>query len=178
MRGGRHVRVIRREEIYRGRVITVRRDLIELDGKERVWDVVAHPGAVVVLPVDGDDVLLVRQYRYAAGEALLELVAGACEPGEDPAETAQRELQEEAGFRAGRLTKLAEFYSAPGFCTEKLHLFAAEELTPSRLPMDEDERIELVRLPLDEVVRMAVAGELRDAKTLAGVLLYARLRGR
>jgi len=172
------VRVIRREEIYRGRVITVRRDLIELDGKERVWDVVAHPGAVVVLPVDGDDVLLVRQYRYAAGEALLELVAGACEPGEDPAETAQRELQEEAGFRAGRLTKLAEFYSAPGFCTEKLHLFAAEELTPSRLPMDEDERIELVRLPLDEVVRMAVAGELRDAKTLAGVLLYARLRGR
>ena len=89
-----------------------------------------------------------------------------------------RELQEEAGFRAGRLTKLAEFYSAPGFCTEKLHLFAAEELTPSRLPMDEDEQIELVRVSLDEAVRMALAGELRDAKTLAGVLLYARLRGR
>ncbi|BAD40810.1 NUDIX hydrolase [Symbiobacterium thermophilum] len=172
------MRVIRQEEIYRGRVIAVRRDLIDLDGKERTWDVVAHPGAVVVLPVDGDDLLMVRQYRYAAGETLLELVAGGLEPGEDPAEAAQRELQEEAGFRAGRLIRLAEFYSAPGFCTEKLHLFAAEELTPSRLPMDEDEQIELVRLSLDEALRMALAGELRDAKTLAGVLLYARLRGR
>ncbi|MBY6277406.1 NUDIX hydrolase [Symbiobacterium thermophilum] len=172
------MRVIRQEEIYRGRVIAVRRDRIDLDGKERTWDVVAHPGAVVVLPVDGDDLLMVRQYRYAAGETLLELVAGGLEPGEDPAEAAQRELQEEAGFRAGRLIRLAEFYSAPGFCTEKLHLFAAEELTPSRLPMDEDEQIELVRLSLDEALRMALAGELRDAKTLAGVLLYARLRGR
>ncbi|MBY6274312.1 MAG: hypothetical protein CW346_19395 [Bacillaceae bacterium] len=172
------MRVIRQEEIYRGRVITVRRDLIDLEGKERTWDVVAHPGAVVVLPVDQGDLLMVRQYRYAAGETLLELVAGTLEPGEDPAATAQRELQEEAGFRAGRLIRLAEFYSAPGFCTEKLHLFAAEELTPSRLPMDEDEQIELVRVSLDEAVRMALAGELRDAKTLAGVLLYARLRGR
>ncbi|MFB5083436.1 NUDIX hydrolase [Symbiobacterium thermophilum] len=172
------MRVIRQEEIYRGRVIAVRRDRIDLDGKERTWDVVAHPGAVVVLPVDGDDLLMVRQYRYAAGETLLELVAGGLEPGEDPAEAAQRELQEETGFRAGRLIRLAEFYSAPGFCTEKLHLFAAEELTPSRLPMDEDEQIELVRLSLDEALRMALAGELRDAKTLAGVLLYARIRGR
>ena len=172
------MRLIRQDEIYRGRVFTVRRDVVEVDGKERTWDVVAHPGAVVVLPVDGDDLLLVRQYRHPAGETLLELVAGTCEPGEDPADTAQRELQEEAGFRAGRMAKLAEFFSAPGFCSEKLHLFVAEELTPARLPMDEDEEIELVRLSLDEAVRMALGGELRDAKTLAGVLLYARRRGR
>ncbi|MEW8977564.1 MAG: NUDIX hydrolase [Symbiobacterium sp.] len=172
------MKVVKRDEIFRGRVITVRRDLVELDGRERTWDVVAHPGAVVVLAVDGDDLLFVRQYRYAAGEELLELVAGTCEPGEDPATTAERELQEEAGFRARRLTKLCEFYSAPGFCTEKLHLFLAEELEPSRLPMDEDEQIALVRLSLDEALRMALAGELRDAKTLAGVLLYARRRGR
>ncbi len=169
---------IRQEEVYRGRVITVRRDTVQLDGRERAWDVVAHPGAVVVLAVDGDELLFVRQYRYAAGEELLELVAGTCEPGEDPAATAERELQEEAGFRAERLTKLGEFYSAPGFCTEKLHLYVAEDLTPSRLPMDDDEQITLVRLSLDEALRMAVAGELRDAKTLAGVLLYARHRGR
>lgn len=172
------MRLIRQEEIYRGRVFTVRRDVVEMDGKARTWDVVAHPGAVVVLPVDGDDLLFVRQYRHAAGETLLELVAGTCEPGEDPAVTAQRELQEEAGFRAGRLTKLAEFFSAPGFCSELLQLFVAEELTPGRLPMDDDEQIELVRLSLDEAVDMALAGELRDAKTLAGVLLYARHRGR
>nr|WP_245301831.1 NUDIX hydrolase [Symbiobacterium terraclitae] len=170
--------MIRQEEVYRGRVITVRRDTVQLDGRERAWDVVAHPGAVVVLAVDGDELLFVRQYRYAAGEELLELVAGTCEPGEDPAATAERELQEEAGFRARRMTKLAEFYSAPGFCTEKLHLYVAEDLTPSRLPMDDDEQITLVRLSLDEALRMAVAGELRDAKTLAGVLLYARHRGR
>ncbi|MBP2016710.1 ADP-ribose pyrophosphatase [Symbiobacterium terraclitae] len=172
------MKLIRQEEVYRGRVITVRRDTVQLDGRERAWDVVAHPGAVVVLAVDGDELLFVRQYRYAAGEELLELVAGTCEPGEDPAATAERELQEEAGFRARRMTKLAEFYSAPGFCTEKLHLYVAEDLTPSRLPMDDDEQITLVRLSLDEALRMAVAGELRDAKTLAGVLLYARHRGR
>lgn len=171
------MKVVRQDEVFRGRVITVRRDTVELDGRERAWDVVAHPGAVVVLAVDGDELLFVRQYRYAAGEELLELVAGTCEPGEDPAATAERELQEEAGFRAGRLTKLGEFYSAPGFCTEKLHLFLAEDLTPSRLPMDDDEQITLVRLSLEEALRMALAGELRDAKTLAGVLLYARRRG-
>jgi len=172
------VKLIKQDEVYRGRVIAVRRDTVEQDGREHAWDVVAHPGAVVVLAVDGDELLFVRQYRYAAGEELLELVAGTCEPGEDPASTAERELQEEAGFKAGRLTKLAEFYSAPGFCSEKLHLFLAEDLTPSRLPMDDDEEITLVRLSLDEALRMALAGELRDAKTLAGVLLYARRRGR
>jgi len=168
----------RSEEIYHGRVITVRRDLVEAEGTERAWDVVAHPGAVVVLAVDGEELLFVRQYRYAAGESLLELVAGTCEPGEEPLSTADRELQEEAGFKAGRLTPLCEFYSAPGFCSERLHLFLAEELTPSRLPMDDDEEITLERYTLDEALRMALAGELRDAKTLAGVLLYAQRRGR
>ncbi len=168
---------IRSEEIHKGRVITIRRDTLRMpDGKEMVRDVVAHPGAVVVLAVDGDDLLFVRQYRYAAGEELLELVAGTCEPGEEPAVTADRELQEEAGFKAGRLTKLGEIYSAPGFCSELLHLYMAENLTPSRLPGDEDEEIELERIPADQAIRLAVTGQIRDAKTLAGVLLYAQLR--
>lgn len=171
------MRLLKRDEIYQGRVIKVCRDRVEVDGAERTWDVVQHPGAVVVLAVDGDDLLFVRQYRYAAGEPLLELVAGTREPGEEPLATADRELQEEAGFKAGRLTPLGEFYSAPGFCSEKLHLFLAEELTPSRLPGDEDEQIELERHSLQEAVRMALAGELRDAKTLAGVLLYAQRQG-
>lgn len=168
---------IRSEEIHRSRVFTVRRDTLRLaDGREMVRDVVEHPGAVVVLAVDGDDLLFVRQYRYAAGESLLELVAGTCEPGEEPALTAHRELQEEAGFKAGKLRKLGEFFSAPGFCSELLHLYLAEELTPSRLPGDEDEELTVERLPLQEAVRKCLSGEIRDAKTLAGVLLYAQSR--
>ena len=104
------------DEIYRGRVVTLRKDTIRTaEGKELKREVVAHPGAVVVLAEEGGDLLFVRQYRYAAGEELLELVAGTLEPGEEPAVTAARELQEEAGYKAGRLIKLGEFFSAPGF---------------------------------------------------------------
>lgn len=167
---------IKSEEIHRGRVFTIRQDTIRTaDGREMVRDVVAHPGAVVIVAVDGEELLFVRQYRYAADESLLELVAGTCEPGEEPAVTAGRELQEEAGFKAGRLTKIGEFFSAPGFCSELLHLYLAEDLTPSRLPGDEDEEIEVERIPLQEAVRMARSGEIRDGKTLAGVLLYAAI---
>lgn len=168
---------IKSEEIYRGRVINLRKDTLRLpDGKEIQRDVVEHGGAVVIVAEEGGDLLFVRQYRYAAGESLLELVAGTREPGEDPAVTAGRELQEEAGYKAGKITKIGEFYSAPGFCSELLHLYLAEDLTPSRLPGDEDEEIEVERYPLAEAVRMALAGEFRDAKTLAGVLLYAQHR--
>lgn len=165
------------EPIYQGRVFRVRKDTLRLaTGQQVQRDVVEHPGAVVIVAVDGDELLFVRQYRYAAGEELLELVAGTREPGEEPMVTAGRELQEEAGFKAGKITKIGEFFSAPGFCSELLHLYMAEELTPSRLPGDEDEEIDVVRLTLAEAVRMALAGEIRDAKTLAGVLLYAQIR--
>ncbi|HEY3364621.1 MAG TPA: NUDIX hydrolase [Symbiobacteriaceae bacterium] len=169
--------VIRSEEIYQGRVIKLRKDTIRTaDGKEVQRDVIVHDGAVVIVAVEGDDLLFVRQYRHAAGEELLELVAGGMEPGEDPAETAGRELQEEAGFKAGKLTKLGEIFSAPGFCSELLHLYLAEELTPSKLPGDDDEEIEVERMSLDAAIQMALAGQFRDAKTLAGVLLYAQRR--
>jgi ADP-ribose pyrophosphatase len=168
---------VRSEELYRGRVVTLKKDTLRLpDGKEIQREVVTHPGAVVVVAEEGGELLFVRQYRYAADESLLELVAGTREPGEDPAVTAGRELQEEAGFKAGKITKIGEFYSAPGFCSELLHLYLAEELTTSRLPGDEDEEIEVERYSLQEAVRMALAGDLRDAKTLAGVLLYAQYR--
>lgn len=166
---------IRSEEIYKGRVVTLRKDTLRTpEGKELHREVVAHPGAVVVIAEHEGELLFVSQYRYAAGEEMLELVAGTCEPGEDPLVTAGRELQEEAGYKAGRLTKIGEFYSAPGFCSELLHLYLAEELTPSRLPGDEDEQIEVVRHPLQAALQMALEGRLRDAKTLAGVLLYAQ----
>jgi ADP-ribose pyrophosphatase len=168
---------VKTEPIYKGHVINVHKDTLRTpEGKEFARDVVEHPGAVVLVAVDGEELLFVRQYRYAAQESLLELVAGTREPGEEPAVTAGRELQEEAGFKAGKITKLGEFFSAPGFCSELLHLFVAEELSPSRLEGDEDEEIEVERYTLDQATRMALAGEIRDAKTLAGVLLYAQYR--
>lgn len=168
-------RVIDSRSVLKSRVFQVRHDQVEMPGGEVVGrDVIIHPGAVVVLGLNPDGLIpFVRQYRHAAGEDLLELVAGTLEPGEDPEEASQRELQEEVGYRAGTITKLAEFYSAPGFCSELLHLYLATDLTPSRLPGDEDERIEVELLSVDEALEMARAGKLRDAKTLAGVLLYA-----
>jgi ADP-ribose pyrophosphatase len=163
--------------IYQGRVIDVRADVVRRsDGHEHVVDVVGHPGGVVIVAEDGGQLLFVRQYRHAVGAELLELPAGTLEPGEEPEPAANRELEEEAGFRAGRLTYLGGVHSAPGFCSELLHLYLAEELTPSRRPMDEDEEITLVRLTPDEALRRAAAGELRDAKTLAALLLYFERR--
>lgn len=169
------MKTVRSEEILRSRVYTIRRDVVQMDdGREFERHVIAHPGAVVILAEEGQEILFVRQYRHAAGESLLELVAGTLEPGEDPAETAARELQEEAGYKAGKLTKLGEFFSAPGFCSELLHLYLAEDLTPSRLPGDEDEEITVERYTLEQATQMALSGQFRDAKTLAGVLLYAQ----
>lgn len=167
------------ETIYQGKMLRVRRDMVQLtpDGPAFERVVVSHPGAVVVVPLTAaGEVLLVRQYRYAAAEALLECVAGTLEPGEAPAECAAREIQEEAGVRAGRLTPLAEFYSAPGFSSEKLYLFLAEELSESRLPGDADEEIDVERMPLAEAVAMAQRGELHDAKTIVGLCLAAARR--
>lgn len=175
---GKHWTRLSSEVLLEGRVFRVRRDRLTIGGKEFVRDVVEHPGAVVMVPLLPDgQVLLVRQWRHAAGEALLELPAGTREPGEEPAATAGRELQEEVGYRAGRLTSLGAFYSAPGFCNEVLYLFLAEELTPSQLAGDEDEEIEVVALPLKEALAMAGRGELRDGKTIAGLYLAAAHRG-
>jgi ADP-ribose pyrophosphatase len=169
---------IRRDELYRSKIISVYTDQVRFpDGQVRERAVVEHPGAVVVVAEEGGELLFVRQFRYAAGETLIELVAGTLEPGEDPLTTAHRELQEEAGFKAGRMTKLGEFYSAPGFCSELLHLYLAQDLTPSRLAMDEDEEIVLERYSTSDALLMVGRGELRDAKTLAGLMLYVQHAG-
>jgi len=163
--------------IYSGRVISLRSDTVRAPtGREHVADVVAHPGGVVVVAEEGSSLLFVRQFRYPVAEDLLECVAGTLEPGEAPELAANRELEEEAGFRASHLVSLGAVYSAPGFCTELLHIFLAEGLTPSYRPQDEDEDVVLVRLAPDEALRLASAGKIRDAKTLAALLLYQKYR--
>ena len=162
--------------IYTGRAVSLDVDRVRLDdGTEAVREAVRHPGAVVLVPLDGAGrVLLVRQFRYVPGEVLLELPAGTLRRDEPPEACARRELAEETGTAAGHLEHLATFYSAPGFCDEQVHCFLATDLTPaSGAQPDDDERIEIVPTPLAEAEAMARSGRLRDAKTIAGLLLVA-----
>lgn len=157
--------------VYEGRLVGL---TVERWG-EHEREIVEHPGAVAVVPVDSEGYLtLVRQLREPARKQLLELPAGTAEPGEQPLETARRELQEECGLTGGEWRKLAAFWTTPGFCRERMHLFAAENIEPGVASPAEDEELELVRW------RVADIGdrlhEIEDAKTLAGLLLYLRTR--
>jgi len=166
------------ETVLEGRVFSVRRDLLEAGGRRFVREVVVHPGAVAVIPVDEDGMLyLVRQYRHAVGGELVEVVAGTLED-ESPRECALRELEEEAGFQASELVKLAEFYLAPGYSTELMHLFLARGLRRSHQRPDVDEKIKLLKTSLDEAVGMVLDGAIRDAKTIASLFIYRELAGR
>jgi ADP-ribose pyrophosphatase len=170
--------IIAREQVYGGRLIQVEQVTVQDDdGQVRRRDVVRHPGAVAVVGMIDGDILLVRQYRVAADRALLELPAGTLDPDEAPEACAEREMQEETGYRPGQLERLGGIYVAPGYTTEYIHLFLATDLGESRLAMDDDERIEVVRLPLAEVLAMIDRGELHDGKTIAAVLLLARRIG-
>ncbi|MEE9199461.1 MAG: NUDIX hydrolase, partial [Dehalococcoidia bacterium] len=123
-----------------------------------------------------DNVIFVRQYRKPAEEMLLEIPAGGIEPGEEPADAAQRELREETGYMAGRLERVCSFYTTPGFCTEFSHLYLATDLKHDPLQAEEDESIEVCTVPIDQVLPMIQAGEIKDGKSIAGVLLYLALR--
>ena len=173
-----------REEIistkrkFTGRLIHLDVHQVRLpDGSQSVREQITHPGAVTIVAMIEDDVLMVQQFRLASGQTLLELPAGTLEPDEDPALCAARELQEETGFRPGSLQGLGGFFVAPGYSTEYIHLFLARDLEPSLLSMDDDEFIELVRMPFKEAVQQAMDGKIIDAKTLSGLLKTARLLG-
>ncbi len=164
---------IRSEIVYSGKVFKVRVDQVQLDsGKVIKLDIVQHNGAIVIVPLDHEgNIWFVDQYRHAAGETLLELPAGTLEDQEDPLTSAQRELREEIGMAASRLTPLGEFYIAPGYSTEYLYVFLAENLTPDPLPLDEDEMIRVIKAPIAEVLQWIKGKKIRDAKTLAALLL-------
>jgi len=139
-------------------------------------EIVEHPGAVAIVAVDADGMLtLVRQLREAARKQLLELPAGTLEEGESPLESARRELEEETGLTGGTWRELTAFYTTPGFCRERMHLFAAEGVEAGEARPEDDEDLELVRWRVDEIAERL--GEIEDAKTLAGLLLYLRKVG-
>ncbi len=165
------------EKLFNGLVFDVDRDrLREPNGLEIVREVVRHNGGAGALPIfDDGRVALVRQYRHPAGRELLEIPAGKLELGETPLECAAREVEQEIGWRVGRLEKLCEFYTTPGFCEEKLYIYLATDLQPSVQQLDEDELVEVVYLPLTEAVQMALRSEIEDSKTLIALLWAERL---
>lgn len=148
------------------------------DGRQARREVAEHADVVAVVALDrAGRVLLVRQYRLPAAQVLLEVPAGGVDPGESPEEAAQRELQEETGHRARSLKRLGAFYVSPGYCTEFVHVFLARRLVKSAVPPDADEQIEVVRIPLREALRLVESGEIRDGKSIIGLLLAAESEG-
>ncbi len=175
-------RLVDEREVHRGSLITVGIGRFEgPDGDRFERDLVHHPGAVSVVPVDGDEVVLVRQYRAALDRDLLEIPAGKRDvPGEPVEETAQRELAEEVGLRAGRLVKVAEFFNSAGFSDELSHVFLGTELEPAERDVQshEEAHMTIERVRLDDVPRLIAERELIDAKTIIGLLLAREHFGR
>ncbi len=171
-------RTIRSTRIYAGRVVSLRLDDVELpSGRAETREIVEHRGAVAIVALTPTrDVLLVRQFRSAVGRRLLELPAGTMEPGETGEACAQRELAEEVGMRAERWRPLGSVFPSPGFLTEVVHLFVADDLSPQTAAAEEED-LEVVSVPLPEARGLVLAGEICDAKSVAGILLASSVLG-
>ena len=178
-------RTLSSKAVYQGKVFWVTSDEVLEPGGIRVRrDVVRHNGSVVILAIDSrknpadPDVLLIRQYRHAAAQFLIELPAGRIEPGEKLMPAAKRELLEETGYRAKKWSRLVRYYASPGFVAESMDILLAEDLVhaPGEGTPDEDEHIEVHPTPLSEAVRLALTGKLHDGKSLIGILFYATRR--
>jgi ADP-ribose diphosphatase len=169
---------------YKGNVFSVYTDTIIEPGSDTPHrrDVVRHNGSIVVLAVDESinpkdpDLILIRQYRHAAGQFLLELPAGRIEPNEAPLAAAKREMIEETGFRAKRWTPLTRYFASPGFLAESMQIYLARDIKQGVSNPEEDEHIEIVRTPLSQALALIRANKIHDGKTLIGVSLYAAAR--
>ncbi len=170
-------RVLESQEIYKGRVFRLRTDTVEYNGKKHRLDIVEHPGsfAIAAVPADGR-IVLVRQYRHAAQQALWEIPAGTAEPNEECAQGARRELREETGYTADSLSLLCTVYPTPGYSTERVHVYAAYGLHAGEQQLEEDEDIEVREVSFDEAWAMQASGEIADMKTVLALLWLSSRR--
>ncbi len=166
--------------IYEGRVVKLRVDTVQTaDGRETTREIVEHSDCVAIVAVDADgNVLLVNQFRKPAEKELLEIPAGGIDPDEDPETAVRREMREETGYLPRKVERLGGFYSAPGYCSEYLHLYLATDLTPSPLHAEDTESIKLVRVPISQIPGLIASGSICDAKSIAGLLTYLECQKR
>lgn len=157
--------------IYTGKVVTLNVDRVQLpNGLTVELETIRHPGAAAVIPLkDNGTIVLIRQFRHAAGGFIYEIPAGKLHPGENPLHCASRELEEEVGYRAASFELLFSIFTAPGFADEVIHVYQATGLTKGRQQLDRDEVLEVVEMPLSEAVRKIEDGTIRDAKTIVGL---------
>jgi len=168
--------VVSSRSVHQGRIVKLSLEEVRLpNGNTVTLEIIKHPGAAAAVPVDPHgNVILVRQYRHATGSWLLEVPAGKLDhPGESPEDCALREVEEETGYRAGRLTPLGWIWTTPGFTDEKIWLYLASELTPTRLSLQPDEVLTVEKLPLAEAIRRAASGEIVDGKSVCALLRAA-----
>ncbi|RYM05080.1 NUDIX hydrolase [Sporolactobacillus sp. THM7-7] len=159
------------KDIFKGKVVHLVIDKVVLpNGEESTREVVKHPGAVAVIAINKEGkILLVRQYRYALGKIIYEIPAGKLEPGEDPNDSALRELEEETGYRCEKIEPIASFYSSPGFSDELLHIYYTDTLVQGRQHLDNDEFLEVCAVDLEEAVRMVQDHRIADAKSVYAI---------
>ncbi|MSR25143.1 MAG: NUDIX hydrolase [Nitrospiraceae bacterium] len=165
--------------IFKGKVVTLNLETVTLpNGATVELEVVRHPGAAAIVPMKDDrTVILIRQFRLAAGGFIYEIPAGKLFPGEDPELCAGRELEEEIGYRAGKIERLETFFAAPGFTDEVIHLFKATNLIKTAQKLDHDEVLEVIEIPIDKAISRIRDGTIRDAKTIVGLQsVYLRSR--
>lgn len=157
--------------IYKGKVVTLNLDTVSLPNGVTVdLEIIRHPGAAAVVPMkDAHTVVLIRQFRHAAGGFIYEIPAGKLNPGEDPLDCASRELEEESGYRATMFELLSSIFTAPGFADEVIHIYKATGLVPGRQHLDRDEVLEVLEMPLTEAIKQIQAGTIRDGKTIVGL---------
>ncbi|MFA5308828.1 MAG: NUDIX hydrolase [Dehalococcoidales bacterium] len=168
--------LLAREYVFKGRLLTLRIDtVLTADGHQSTREIIEHGDCIGVIPVDAaNNVLLVNQYRTPVGKNLLEIPAGGIDEGEDADTAVVREMQEETGFKPGKVTRLGGFYLSPGFSTEYMHLYLAEDLTPSQLHAEDTAGIELVRVPAAAIPALLTSGKIEDGKSLAGLLYWLK----
>jgi len=166
------------QQIYRGRAVNLRLDAVEKpSGRKTTREIVEHGNCVAVVTIDDQgNLLLVRQFRHAVGESLLEIPAGGIELGEEPLDCVRRELQEEIGYLPRKIDELGGFYSIPGYGTEYLHCYLATDLVPSRLVAEDTGNIEVIRVLPDQIPQLITSGEICDAKSIAALLTFLFIR--